>query len=248
VRDDDGTVRRLGDEALSTGEASPVLRGQLRSHVLAEQISTEGTADYTYDPDALRRGLSLARLGQLARTPRERRADPGPLPDIAQAYADLAARANTPETRIELLAISATMWSLAGYQANATAIARTFQQEVGDLFSYGDMPDTDGLTAAAPFRIAEAAGAVLRRDIDTAARLGAAAASELPRLGRALTAALAAGNTEQADLAVLAAYGLVGRSARSLATLWRTGDRTAGRAAIGDLKQAAAQHLPGLAD
>ncbi|MFJ8785820.1 DEAD/DEAH box helicase [Streptomyces sp. NPDC102476] len=238
MRDDDGTMRRLGDQALATGEASAPLRGQLRSHVLAEQISTEGTAAYTYDADALRRGLSLARLGQLARTPRERRTDPGPLPDIAQAYADLAAQANEPETRIELLAISATMWSLAGYQANATAIARTFQRQVGELFSYGDMPDTNGLTAAAPYRIAEAAGAVLQRDIDTVAQLGAATASELPRLGRALTTALAAGQAEQADLAVLAAYGLVGRSARSLATLWRTGDRTAGRAAISDLKQA----------
>ncbi|MFF8617133.1 DEAD/DEAH box helicase [Streptomyces sp. NPDC015350] len=239
MRDDDGTMRRLGDQALDTGEASARLRGQLRSHVLAEQISTEGTAAYTYDADALRRGLSLARLGQLARTPRERRTDPGPLPDIAQAYADLAAQANEPETRIELLAISATMWSLAGYQANATAIARTFQREAGELFTYGDIPGPDGLTAAAPYRIAEAAGAILQRDIDTVAQLGAAAASELPHLGRALTVALAAGQAEQADLAVLAAYGLVGRSARSLATLWRTGDRTAGRAAITDLKQAA---------
>lgn len=52
------------------------------------------------------------------------------------------------------------MWSLAGYQANATAVARTFPQEVGELFSCGDMPDTNGLTAAAPTgRIAEAAGA-----------------------------------------------------------------------------------------
>ncbi|MFC8728200.1 DEAD/DEAH box helicase [Streptomyces bacillaris] len=232
-------MRRLGDQALATGEASAPLRGQLRSHVLAEQISTEGTAAYTYDADALRRGLSLARLGQLARTPRERRTDPGPLPDIAQAYADLAAQANEPETRIELLAISATMWSLAGYQANATAIARTFQWEVGELFTYGDIPSPDGLTAAAPYRIAEAAGAILQRDIDTVAQLGAATASELPHLGRALTVALAAGQAEQTDLAVLAAYGLVGRSARSLATLWRTGDRTAGRAAINDLKQAA---------
>ncbi|MFE8941031.1 DEAD/DEAH box helicase [Streptomyces sp. NPDC007872] len=239
MRDDDGTVRRLGDEALSTGEASASLRGQLRSHILAEQISTEGTAHYTYDPAALRRGLSLARLGQLARTPRERRTDPGPLPDIAQAYADLAARASTPETRTELLAISATMWSLAGYQANATAIARTFQREVGELFSYERMPDTDGLTTAAPYRIAETSGAILCRDIDTVAILGAATANELPGLGRALTAQLAAGNAEQADLAVLAAYGLVGRSARSLVALWRTGDRTAGRAAVSDLKQAA---------
>ncbi|SCK55991.1 Superfamily II helicase [Streptomyces sp. ScaeMP-e48] len=239
MRDDDGTMRRLGDQALATGEASAPLRGQLRSHVLAEQISTEGTAAYTYDPAALRRGLSLARLGQLARTPRERRTAPGPLPDIAQAYADLAAQANEPETRIELLAISATMWSLAGYQANATAIARTFQREVGELFTYREFPSPDGLTAAAPYRIAEAAGAILQRDIDTVAQLGAATASELPHLGRALTVALAAGQAEQADLAVLAAYGLVGRSARSLATLWRTGDRTAGRTAISDLKQAA---------
>ncbi|MFD6150200.1 DEAD/DEAH box helicase [Streptomyces sp. NPDC060243] len=230
----------MGDQALAIGEASARLRGQLRSHVLAEQISTEGTAAYTYDAEALRRGLSLARLGQLARTPRERRTDPGPLPDIAQAYADLAAQANEPDTRIEMLAISATMWSLAGYQANATAIARTFHKEVGELFTYGDIPSPDGLTAAAPYRIAEAAGAILQRDIDTVAQLGAATEGELPHLGRALTVALAAGQAEQADLAVLAAYGLVGRSARSLATLWRTGDRTAGRAAISDLKQAAA--------
>ncbi|MFE4263402.1 DEAD/DEAH box helicase [Streptomyces sp. NPDC056883] len=240
MRDDDGTMRRLGDEALAMGEASASLRGQLRSHVLAEQISTEGSAAYTYDPDALRRGLSLARLGQLARTPRERRADPGPLPDIAQAYADLAARAGEPEARIELLAISATMWGLAGYQANATAIARDFQQEVGELFTYGDIPGPDGLTAAAPYRIAAAAGAFLQRDIDAVAQLGAAAVSELPRLGRELTTALAAGRAEQADLAVLAAYGLVGRAARSLAALWRNGDRTAGRTAVNDLEQAAA--------
>ncbi|MEU3907937.1 DEAD/DEAH box helicase [Streptomyces goshikiensis] len=239
MRDDDGTVRRLGEEALATGEASASLRSQLRSHVLAEQISTEGTAEYTYDPSALRRGLSLARLGQLARSPRERRAEPGPLPDIAQAYADLAARADGAEARIELLAISATMWGLAGYQANATAIARDFQREAGELFAYGDMPDSAGLTAAAPYRIAAAAAAVLQRDIDTVAQLGAAAVDELPLLGRELTAALAAGRAEQADLAVLAAYGLVGRSARSLAALWRTGDRTAGRAAVTDLRQAA---------
>ncbi|MGW6586432.1 hypothetical protein [Streptomyces globisporus] len=110
------------------------------------------------------------------------------------------------------------MWGLAGYQANATSIARIFHREVGKLFAYGDPPDSDRLAAAAPYRIAEAAGVVLQRDIDTVARLGATAVSELPRLGRALTAALYAGRAEQADLAVLAAYGLVGRSARSLAT------------------------------
>jgi len=239
VRDDDGTLRRLGEEALtSRGEAAPSLRGQLRSDVLARQISTEGLADYTYDANSLRRGLTLARLGQLTRPPRERRERPGPLPAIAQAYADLAERASEPAVRIELLAISATMWGLAGYQANATALARVYQQQVGELFTFGDMPDAPA--AAAPYRIAEAVGATLQRDIDTVAYLGANAVDQLPRIGRDLTAALATGRADHSDLAVLAAYGLVGRSARSLAALWRTGDRTAGRAAVTDLNQAAA--------
>nr|BEK71550.1 hypothetical protein KPHV_87770 [Kitasatospora purpeofusca] len=240
MRDDDGTLRRLGEQAVELGEAAAPLRGQLRSDVLARQIGAEGRADYTYRPERLRRGLVLARLGQLARTPRERRLDPGPLPQIAQAYADLAALpelTDDPAARAELLAIAATTWSLGGYQANATAIARAYRSQVQELFSFGDTPA--GAVAAAPYRIALATGTLLERDIDGAARLGAASAGEVRRLGRQLADAAAQGLADESDFAVLAAYGLAGRAAGNLAALWRTGDRTAGRAAVTDLNQAA---------
>lgn len=92
------------------------MRAQLRSHVLGDQISLEGApVAYTYDLDGMRNGLTLARLGQLTRTPRERRADPGPLTEIAEAYADLSDRYEAAHPRrVELLAIAATMWSLVG--------------------------------------------------------------------------------------------------------------------------------------
>ncbi|MFF3381322.1 DEAD/DEAH box helicase [Streptomyces sp. NPDC002680] len=240
MRDYNGTAYRLGREALTAGEAAPILRAQLRSHVLAEQISIDGaTAAYTYDVRELRRGLALARMGQLTRTPRERRADPGPLRAIAQAYADLAERYETADPqRVELLAIAATTWSLAGYQANSAALAASFRSEVRQYFAQGESQVIESETTSAPYRIAELTGAVLQRDIGDVARLGARAQNELPRLGQQLMAAAADGLADQSDAAVLAAYGLTGRAARSLAALWRLGDRAAGRAAIADLRKA----------
>lgn len=237
MKDVDGTLRRLGEEVLRTGDASPSLRAQLRSDVLSEEITTEGaSAAYTYDPIAMRRGLTAARLGQLARSPRERRLDPGPLTAIAEGYADLAARhPRADPKRVELLAISGSMWSLAGYQANAATLAKTFQREADDLFIHGDLPSP---AAQAPYRIAQLAGAILQRDIDEVARLGASTQDQLRDLGRRIVAATEDGEADPADIAVLAAYGLTGRAARSLATLWRTGNRAAGRLAVRDLEQA----------
>lgn len=241
MKDHNGTVRRLGQEVLADGEASPGLRAQLRSHVLGDQISIEGApAAYTYDLDGMRRGLTLARLGQLTRTPRERRADPGPLAEIAEAYADLADRYEAAHPRrVELLATAATMWSLAGYQANATTLAAAFTREVRSLFARGELEVDETPTTAAPYRIAELTGAVLRRDLDQVSRLGQQSADDLPALGRRLVGETAEGRADIADAAVLAAYGLVGRAARHLVSLWRTGNRAAGRAAVTDLRQAA---------
>ncbi|MEU3322054.1 DEAD/DEAH box helicase [Streptomyces sp. NPDC006785] len=237
MRDYGGVVASSGRDALTSGEAAPRLRAQLRAHVLGEQISSEGTAAFTYDLAGLRRGLTLARLGQLARSPRERRADPEPLTAIAEAYADLAGRYPEAEpARIELLAIAATMWSLAGYQANATTLANSFQREADAYFANGDVPMP---ASRAPYEIAQLTGAMLRRDIDRTALLGARAQREVSDLGRRLLTDIRGGVADQADLAVLAAYGLVGRAARSLASLWRFGDRAAGTAALADLRKAA---------
>ncbi|MEU4013418.1 DEAD/DEAH box helicase [Streptomyces pseudogriseolus] len=241
MKDYDGVVRRLGEEVLEDGEAGPGLRAQLRSQVLGDQISLEGAPiAYTYDVDGMERGLTLARLGQLTRTPRERRADPGPLTEIAEAYADLAERYDTAHPRrVELLVIAATMWSLAGYQANASTLAAAFTDEVRLLFTRGEVEVVQTPVTAAPYRIAELAGAVLRRDLDEVARLGQQSADDLPGLGRRLVGESAEGRADAVDAAVLAAYGLSGRAARNLALLWRTGNRAAGRAAVTDLRKAA---------
>ncbi|MFG2563236.1 DEAD/DEAH box helicase [Streptomyces sp. NPDC048496] len=241
MKDYNGKVRRLGEDALADGEAAPLLRAQLRSHVLGDQISTEGPAAvYTYSSAGLRRGLTLARLGQLTRTPRERRADPGPLPEIAEAYADLAERHEPGDPRrTELLAIAASMWSLAGYQANSHALATGYLHEVRAHFARGEGQVVESPTTAAPYRIAEVTGALLRRDIYEAARLGEQAREELVVLGHRLVDEAAEGRADQADAAVLAAYGLAGRAARSMAALWRLGDRSAGKAAVADLRKAA---------
>lgn len=237
MKDYYGALSRRGDEALASGEAAPLLRAQLRAHVLGDQIRSEGTANFTYDPVSLRRGLTLARLGQLTRTPRERRADPGPLTEIAEGYADLADRyPQGKPTRIELLAIAASMWSLAGYQANATALARSFQEEADSYFRHPRPPRT---ATRAPFQITQLTGAILQRDIDQTARLGVIARNEVSDLGRRLLNDIRIGEAEQADLAVLAAYGLLGRAGTALTALWRLGDRAAGQAAIVDLRKAA---------
>ncbi|MCA1221087.1 DEAD/DEAH box helicase [Streptomyces sp. 8L] len=240
MKDYNGTIHRLGEEALTNGEAAPGLRAQLRSHVLGDQISLEGApVAYTYDLDGIRNGLPLARPGQLTRTPRKRRADPGPLTEIAEAYADLADRYETAHPRrVQLLAIAATMWSLAGYQANAATLATAFTREARSLFTRGENEVFETPTTAAPFRIAELTGAVLRRDLDEVSRLGQKTADDLPTLGRRLLGENAEGQADVADAAVLAAYGLTGRAARNLAILWRSGNRDAGRAAVADLRKA----------
>uniref|UniRef100_UPI0022B93E3B hypothetical protein n=1 Tax=Streptomyces sp. RPT161 TaxID=3015993 RepID=UPI0022B93E3B len=175
---------------------------------------------------------TLARLGQLSRTPRERRADPVPLRQIAEAYADLAERHDVASPRrIELLAISAAMWSLAGYQANSVTLAAAFQRDLQTYFSRGEGQVVETVTTAAPYRIAAVTGAVLHRDIDDVARLGAQAQAELRQLGAQLADAAADGRADQADLAVLAAYGLVGRAARQLSMPRSAGTRSRPRCA-----------------
>ncbi|MEU5797321.1 hypothetical protein ABZ800_27905 [Streptomyces sp. NPDC047813] len=69
---------------------------------------------------------------------------------------------------MELLAIAATMWSLAGYQANASTLAAAFTDEVRRLFTRGEFGVAETPVTAAPYRIAELTGAVLRRDLDCA--------------------------------------------------------------------------------
>ena len=120
-----GRLRRLAAEALTAGGRATWLR-QLHSATLLEGIRHPDTPgpEFTFDPVHVAQAADLIRLAELTRSPRERRADPGQLPAIAQTYADLADRlpAGAPR-RVELLAMAASTWSLGGYQANAAKLA-----------------------------------------------------------------------------------------------------------------------------
>ncbi len=235
-----GRLGRLARQAFRSGGRAS-WRAQLRSATLLDQIRhpDEQLPDFTFDAVELARANDLVRLAELERTPRERRADPGDLREVAQTYSDLALRIPRGDPRrMEQLALAASTWSLAGYQANAAAIARGYMAEI-DLQT-GSAPLTARLTSqAAPAGIAAVVAAVLRRDVREVGRLGAVAANATPGLGRRLVAEAGEEPLDMADTAVLAAYGLAGRAARALARFWRMGDRPAGQRAVDDLRRAA---------
>ncbi len=235
-----GRLGRLARQAFRSGGRAS-WRAQLRSATLLDQIRhpDEQLPDFTFDAVELARANDLVRLAELERTPRERRADPGDLREVAQTYSDLALRIPRRDpSRMEQLALAASTWSLAGYQANAAAIARGYMAEI-DLQT-GSAPLTARLTSqAAPAGIAAVVAAVLRRDVREVGRLGAVAANATPGLGRRLVAEAGEEPLDMADTAVLAAYGLAGRAARALARFWRMGDRPAGQRAVDDLRRAA---------
>jgi hypothetical protein len=181
----------------------------------------------------------LVRLGELTRSPRERREDPGELPAVAQTYADLAdSMAVGDPRRAELLALAASSWSLAGYQANAAALADQYLGEIDQQTGRAPL-EADVAPTAAPAAIAVLVGAILRRDVNDVARLGAIADLAVRGIGRRFLDDAGEETLDPADTAVLAAYGLVARAARALARFWRIGDRAAGERAVDDVRRAA---------
>lgn len=238
-----GQVRQLADQAFRSGGRN-TWRRQLRSATLLGQIRHPDTQipSFTFDALEIARVNDLVRLGELTRSPRERRADPGQLPAVAQTYADLADRfPHGAPRRAELLALAASTWSLAGYQANAAALADDYLSEIGRLPAPAAL-QVQRTADVAPAAISVLAGAVLRRDVDQVTRLGAASDLAVRQLGRRFLDEAGDAPLDAADAAVLAVYGLVGRAARGLARFWRLGDRTAGRQAVDDLRRAA-RHL-----
>jgi hypothetical protein len=232
-------LRQLSGE--SFGGPRESRRAQLRSAVLLNQIRQpdEPVPDFQFDPIALARANDLARLSELTRSARERRVDPGQLPLIAQTYEDLAAIAGTSAARrAELLAVAASTWSLAGYQANSASLAAAFQLTL-DVGAGLAPASVERLDAAAPAGIALIAAAVLLRDSQELARLGRVAGTALPDLAQRFLDDAQGEPLDQADTAVLAAYGLLGRAGAALAYFWRTGDRSAGVSAATDSRRAA---------
>lgn len=238
--DPDAAVRNLGRRAFARAGRG-TWRAQLRSATLLGQIrhSDARVPDFTFRILDVARINDLLRLGELTRSPRERREDPGELPDVAQTYADLADSMTVGSPRrAELLALAASCWSLAGYQANSAALAGQYLAEIDQQTGRASL-EADSLEAAAPLAIAVLVGAVLRRDVNEVARLGAMAEPTVRRIGGRFVDEVRGGRLDPADTAVLAAYGLVARGARALARFWRLGDRVSGDRAVDDVRRAA---------
>lgn len=240
VLDPDARVRRMAEAAFQrSGRAT--WRRQLRSATLLDQIAHDDVErpGFTFDRAEVARVNALVRMGELTRSARERRRDPGQLPDVAQTYADLAEQHPAGDrNRVELLALAATTWSLAGYQANAATLAEKYLSEIDG--SVGTAPLEAPVTAeGAPAAIAVLTGQILRRDVSAVTRLGALADLAARGLSRRFLDEAGDRSLDHADMSVLAVYGLVGRAARGLARLWRVGDRAAGDRAVTDLRVAA---------
>lgn len=153
--DPDAAVRNLGRTAFTRGGRG-TWRAQLRSATLLGQIrhSDARVPDFTFRALDVARINDLVRLGELTRSPRERREDPGELPAVAQTYADLAdSIAVGDPRRAELLALAASSWSLAGYQANAAALADQYLGEIDQQTGRAPL-EADVAAAAAPAAIA----------------------------------------------------------------------------------------------
>lgn len=235
-----GQVRRLAEHAFQSGGRGTWLH-QLRSATLLERIRHSDTAapSFTFNAVELARVNDLVRLAELTRSARERRAHPGQLPTVAQTYADLAEyMPRGTARRVELLALAASTWSLAGYQANAAALANEYMAEIDTAAGTAPLHGPS-VADAAPAAIAVIVGAMLRCDVGEVTRLGALAEWTAPQLGRRFLENAGEGPLDTGDGAVLAVYGLVGRSARALARFWRLGDHAAGRRAVEDLRRAA---------
>lgn len=221
-------------------------RSQLTSATVLDQIRhpDEPVPAFTFDELRVLSANDLERMAELERSPRERRADPGRLPAVAQTYTDLADRVPREDPRrAALLALAASTWSVAGYQANSVALARQYRRQIDYQLGHNPVEAVD-IFRAAPAGIAALTAAVLLRDVHEVGRLGAAAEESLPALGRRAVSEVGQDPLDLGDAAVLAAYGLAGRAARRLAHFWLTGNRHSGTEARMLFRQAADLLLP----
>lgn len=238
MRDYNGRLQGLARQAFAGGRTT--WRRQLRTATLLGRLRLDSTPvpAFTFDEHGLTRLNTLVRRAELTRSARDRRKDPGQLPQVAQTYTDLAA-ASPPGSsqRIERLALAASMWSLAGYQANAASLAQAYLAELGHQ-SDPNPAEVEPVTAAAPAAISAIAGTILCRDISEVGRLGAVAELTVPQLENRLLAQPLGVEPDLSDISMLAAYGLIGRAARGLARFWRVGDRAAAQRAQADIRTA----------
>ncbi len=201
---------------------------QLRAAATLDAVRPEGgrLPAFTFDDFQIASLAYLVRLSELERTSRKRRQDPRFLPTVAAAFEDLAHReVSDTARRAELLGEAATMWSIAGYQANAAVIAR----EMDALVAGQD---------SVPARIVQLVASLLQRDILKTQELGHQGIEDIPALGEQVLHSLQNEQLPIEDAAVLATYGIIARAANSTVDFWYTGNRQSADYALSELNRA----------
>lgn len=241
MKDWSGRLSAAGD-AVANDERVRNDINQLRAASLLGRIqqSDARLPAFDFDRDELSRVAYLLRADQVRRTARERRAEPGRLRLSAEIFEDLARDEADGDRRLMLSAQAATMWSLAGYQANAavaTAPLRALQElDPGTLLA--------GTVAALVARDLRAAEGHAQRTREAFELFDARIASSLDAESEdgdvSFDETSAAGVEDAlADAAQLAALGLLAQAAEAAVNFWRNGSPNAARAAVDDARKAA---------
>ena len=224
IEDWNGRISATARAALETEDERRSF-AQLRAYTILRDIGPDDAELPRFTFLTRERELTelayLQRLAELARPKYERRKRPGSLVKLAEIFEDLA-RFNAVEQnrRIELLTQAAAMWSLAGYQANATVLA-------GEVTGLLDTLASDQTM----MRLLRLTSALLGRDVSGSLRLGQTAISSIPLLSEVLMSERDSREGFLAEAALIAAYGLTGRAAAALVNFWRRGsDEEATRA------------------
>jgi hypothetical protein len=147
---------------------------------------------------------------------------------IAAAFEDLAGwTEHTSAHRVELLAEAASMWSVAGYEANSDVLAEALLREI----------ETDGQEPTIGSRLARLVAVLLKRDVRLARRTGLEAVDAIPALSETL---MSTGDDRVPvdDVALLVSYGLVGRGAVKAVRFWQRRDDDAADRALSAIGQA----------
>lgn len=201
---------------------------QLRAAALLDTVRpSDGTLPrFTFSNERLAQTAYLLRTAELERSAGDRRRDPGRLPRVAAAFEDLARRAPDRSPRqVELFTQAATLWSLAGFEANAVVLARHTSRLIG-----GD--DAPSLLAALVL-------ALLGRRVSAVKEQSRAVLAGLAALGASFLDSIDDEDPpDPADAVVIAALGLLAQAAVDAVAFWEQGSRPAADRCLGQLKRA----------
>lgn len=230
-----------GGEAIEADERLHNHISQLRAAGMFARLrqSDAPLPDFDFDPQELSRVAYLLRAEQARRTARERRSNPERIRLAAEMFEDLARQEPDLDRRLILSCQAATMWSLAGYQANA-AVSSAPLRELGYNERSALVARMVASLISRQVRAAEENARQTRarfEDFDASVAESLSSESQGDESTDEVTQRHV--NDLLADAAELASLGLLARATHNAVEFWQTGSSDAASAALEDSREAA---------